>query len=171
MAEVARAFSTGTTKNEKHTALRWYLDPKSIVIILTVIVTSLTLPAWRLFNDYINWMHPAMGSIIAGIATALLVFPICAWADNQYGVSTAVLLGLVTSSFTVYGAPLRGEVVAPLIIAFYSFHVFFAYAEAETVWPPLYEAYITRTNPELNKALAPVAKDLQEMALDDYKVD
>ncbi len=165
-AEVARAFSTGTTKNEKHSILRWYLDPKSIIIIFTIIVTSLALPVWRLFNDTYAWMHPALAAIIAGAFTALLIFPICAWADNKYGLSTSVLLGLVTASFTVYGAPLRGEVVAPLIIAFYAFHVFFAYAEAEALWPPLYEAYITQGPPEVNRALSIESQELQKLALE-----
>ena len=164
-AQVARAFSTGTTKNEKHSVLRWYLDPKSIILIFTIIVTSLSLPAWRLFNDTYEWMHPALGAIIGGAFTTLLIFPICAWADNKFGLSTAVLLGLITASFTVYGAPLRGEVVAPLIIAFYAFHVFFAYAEAESVWPPLYEAYVNHTAPEVNQALTVDGQELQALSI------
>jgi multisubunit Na+/H+ antiporter MnhG subunit len=162
---VERALSTGSTNNEKHSVLRWYSDPKSLLIVMTVIITAISLPAWRLFNDSYEWMHPALASLIAGFCTSMLVYPICAWADNKYGLSTAVLFGLITASFTVYGAPLRGEVVAPLMIAFYAFHLFFAYMEAEILWPPLYEAYIYKAQPEEHAKATKDVKELEHTAL------
>lgn len=171
MSSVERAFGTGSTNNEKHSVLRWYYDPRSVILIITILAVAITLPAWRLLNDTFEWMHPALAAIIGGAITTLLVYPICSWADATYGLSTAVLLGLVSASFTVYGAPLRGEVVAPLIIAFYAFHVFFGYTEAEHLDPPLYRAYVTggTVKPgEHNNGDTPVQTELKRLEVSNF---
>ena len=168
--DVSRALSTGSTFSEKHMVTRWYYDPRSLILAITVLVVAFTLPAWRLFNDNFNWCHPALAAVMGGIFTALVAYPITIWCDPKYGLSTAVLLGLVCASFGVYGFPLRGEVVAPLLIAFYAFHVFFGYSEADKVDPPLYRAYVQGNEhavPEDN--IAPIAKELQLEAIDDFE--
>lgn len=126
----------------KSNSLRWYSDPRSIMLIALAVLIPLSIPAWRTLNDTFNWLHPLVISIIAGIVTSLMVLPICYWADTKVGISIAGLLGLLTSIFCVFGAAPTGEVTSPMLIAFFVFHILFAYSESNLLWPQNYQKYV-----------------------------
>lgn len=132
---------------EKAAVLRWYTDPRSVMLVLLAILIPLTLPAFRVLNDRFDWMHPLLVALAAGLTITFLCLPICVWADQKYGISTAGAIGLLSALFCAYGAPMNGVVVSPMLISFFVFHILFAYAESALVWPKNYQKYVSKETP------------------------
>jgi len=126
----------------KSNELRWYSDPRSIMIIALAVLVPLSIPSWRTLNNEFNWLHPLVVAVMAGIITSLIVLPICYWADSKVGISIAGLFGFLTSAFCAFGAAPVGEVTSPMLIAFFVFHVLFAYSESNLLWPENYQKYV-----------------------------
>lgn len=122
--------------NEGSDAPVWFSNRKTLVVLMVVLAASLSLPYFRKLNDWYPQTHPALLAIVAGIIVTVLSYPPMLYADPKYSFSSAVLLGLLTSEFVVYGAPMYFP--PPLAISFFFFMFYYGRDEADHLWPSAY---------------------------------
>jgi hypothetical protein len=111
----------------------WYANHKSFLALITVLAAALSLPYFRLLNDKMPNVHPAIVSVLIGIFVALMSYIPMYYVSKKYALSNAVLLGFVSAEFCVYGAPCTYP--APLVIVFFFLLFLHAYEERGHVWP------------------------------------
>lgn len=128
----------------KHTKIRWYFDENTIIMLLVVGATAVSLPMYRRLNDALPHVHPGAVAVIASFIAGMLALPFMMYADPKYGISSAVLLGLLVGEFVVYGAPLKGEIIAPVAVSFFFFMFLYGLQEAAHLWPENYEDYLSK---------------------------
>lgn len=120
-------------EKEFNVAEMWYENHKTLLLVLVVLSAALSMPYFRILNDNLMEIHPALVSIIAGIIIILASYLPLRYVSEKFAFSNAVLLGLIVAKFSVYGAPCNFP--APLLIAFFFFMFFFGYEEREHLWP------------------------------------
>lgn len=111
----------------------WILQPKQVMLFVLVGLTAFTLPFFRKLNDLWPNTQPALVAILAGMAITALTYLPCKYIDPKLGFSSAVLLGLLTAEFCVYGSP-KGFPL-PITISFMLFMFYMGLADAEDLWP------------------------------------
>ena len=112
----------------------WISNSKRVILFTLVLLTSLSLPYFRVLNDY-N-VHPALVSVLSGFIIMLLTYLPAKYADEQFGLSHALLLGLLVAEFTVYGSPIGFP--TPMVISFFFFMFYIGESEAADLRPPAY---------------------------------
>ncbi len=111
----------------------WYENQKTFLLILLVLATSLSLPYFRVLNNALPDTHPVVVAGAAGMIITALVYLPMHYINSKYGLSSAVLLGILVAEFCVFGAPCNFP--APIVIAFFFFIFYHGYDEREHSWP------------------------------------
>ena len=114
----------------------WITNRRRVILFMLVLLSALSLPYFRALNDTFVNVHPAFIALLAGlIVTAVTFFP-AKYADDKYGFSHAVLLGLLAAEFTVYGSPIGFP--TPVVLSFFFFMFYVGEQEAVDLWPKTY---------------------------------
>lgn len=118
----------------------WITNRRRVILFMLVLLSALSLPYFRALNDIFSNVHPAFVALLAGlIVTAITFFP-AKYADDKYGFSHAVLLGLLTAEFTVYGSPVGFP--TPVVLSFFFFMFYVGEQEANELWPKSYNGVL-----------------------------
>jgi hypothetical protein len=111
----------------------WYENHKTVLVLLLVLAASLTLPYFRVLNDYYPNAPPALVAVLAGAIVAVVVYLPMRYGSPKYALSNAMLVGMLVAEFCVYGAPCTFP--APVAIAFFFFMFYYGFEEADHLWP------------------------------------
>lgn len=122
-----------TTRADVNYTEIWYENHKTVLIFLTVFAASLSLPYFRLLNDYFPNAHPGVVAVLAGIIVTILSYMPMRYGSPKYAFSHALLVGMLVAEFCIYGAPCSFP--APVAIAFFFFMFFYGIEESEHLWP------------------------------------
>lgn len=118
----------------------WISNRRRVILFMLVLMASLSLPYFRALNDVFGSVHPAFVALLAGfIVTAITFFP-AKYADDKYGFSHALLLGLLVAEFTVYGSPIGFP--TPVVLSFFFFMFYVGAEEAPQLWPNSYNGVL-----------------------------
>lgn len=110
---------------------------KSLLSNLVIVTCSLSIPFFRVLSDWFPGQHPVFAALLAGLFISIVTYPAMLLADHKFALSNAVLLGLLVSEFTIYGAPYGYS--SPLTVTFFLFMYYMGREEAEHLWPESYE--------------------------------
>lgn len=117
--------------------VKWYRQPKTFVMVATVLAAALSLPHFRRLNEEFSDAPPALLALAAGAFVSLLSYPPLLYAeadeDRKFALSSAVQLGLIVAKFCVYGAP--QELPLPVTIFFFLFMYTYGYDKRNHYWP------------------------------------
>lgn len=125
--------SGGSGDSESKLGEIWITNRRRIILFALVFLSSLSLPYFRKLNEIWPHTHPVWPALLAGVIVAVLTYIPAKLVDENYGFSHAVLLGLLVSEFTVYGAPLGFP--TPVVISFFFFMFYIGESEADALWP------------------------------------
>lgn len=114
----------------------WITNRRRVVMFAVVAVSALSLPYFRVLNEAMPKVHPGLVALISGLIMAALVYFPMKYADHTYGLSHAIMMGLLVAEFTAYGAPLGFP--TPVVISFFFFMFFVGESEADHLWPTTY---------------------------------
>jgi hypothetical protein len=129
--EVEKAAGSGDS--ESKLGEKWITNRKRLVLFSLVLLSSLSLPYFRKLNEVFPVTHPVWPAVLAGLIVTAVTYLPAKFADEKFGFSHAVLLGLLVSEFTVYGSPLGFP--TPVVISFFFFMFYIGESEAESLWP------------------------------------
>lgn len=118
----------------------WYNNTRTVLVLLLILVSALSMPYFRKFQEILPKHHPAMLALLSGFIVSMLTYPLMRFADPKFALSNAVLLGLLVAEFVVYGAPY--DFPAPIAISFFFFMYLYGRAESEHLWPETYEGVL-----------------------------
>ena len=125
--------SSGSGDSDTKLGEIWITNRKRLVLFALVLLSSLSLPYFRKFNELWPDVHPVWPALLAGVIVSIMIYLPAKLVDDKFGFSHAVLMGLLVSEFTVYGAPLGFP--TPVVISFFLFMFYIGESEAEALWP------------------------------------
>lgn len=118
----------------------WITNRKRVILFMLVLLSSMSLPYFRALNDVFNRAPPALVAILAGVIVTVLAYFPAKYADERFGFSHAVLLGLLVAEFTVYGAPIGFP--TPVVLSFFFFMFYVGESEAADLFPKDYDWWL-----------------------------
>jgi hypothetical protein len=107
-----------------------------MLIMLVTLCAAFSLPYFRKLNDAMPDVHPGLVAVISGIIVTAITYPALVLAEAKYGLSLAILQGLLVAEFVVFGAP--PGFPTPVAISFFFFMLYYGFSEAEHLWPDTY---------------------------------
>ena len=132
ISELKKELDEATTEGQEV----WITNRRRVILFMLVFMASLTLPYFRSLNEFFPNTHPAFVALLSGLVVASLCYLPARYADEKFGFSHAVLLGLLVAEFTVYGSPIGFP--TPVVISFFFFMFYVGESEAAILWPKTY---------------------------------